>query len=40
LGAIGGRWRSILGGEQRSLEADCPLHELLDEHGIGVYERI
>ena len=40
LAGIGGRWRSVLGGEQRSLDADCPLDLVLDEHGIGVYERI
>jgi (1->4)-alpha-D-glucan 1-alpha-D-glucosylmutase len=40
LAGIGGRWRSVLGGEERSLGAGCPLGEVLDEHGIGVYERI
>ena len=40
LAAIGGRWRSVLGGEDRSLRAERPLGEVLDEHGIGVYERI
>jgi hypothetical protein len=40
LAGIGGRWRSVLGGEQRSLDADCPLDLVLDDHGIGVYERI
>jgi (1->4)-alpha-D-glucan 1-alpha-D-glucosylmutase len=40
LARIGGRWRSVLGGEERSLDAESPLDEVLDEHGIGVYERI
>jgi maltooligosyltrehalose synthase len=40
LAGIGGRWRSVLGGEERSLGARCPLDGVLDEHGIGVYERI
>jgi (1->4)-alpha-D-glucan 1-alpha-D-glucosylmutase len=40
LARIGGRWRSVLGGEERSLDADCPLDDVLDEQGIAVYERI
>jgi hypothetical protein len=40
LAGIGGRWRSMLGGEERSLDADLSLDDVLDEHGIGVYERI
>jgi hypothetical protein len=30
----------MLGGEERSLDADLSLDDVLDEHGIGVYERI
>jgi (1->4)-alpha-D-glucan 1-alpha-D-glucosylmutase len=40
LAAIGGRWRSVLGGEERSLGVERSLGGVLDEHGIGVYERI
>jgi (1->4)-alpha-D-glucan 1-alpha-D-glucosylmutase len=34
-----GRWRDVLAGDERLLEASAPLAELLDEYGIAVLER-
>jgi (1->4)-alpha-D-glucan 1-alpha-D-glucosylmutase len=39
LDAVPGRWRDVLGGEERRLESGMPLAQLLDEHGIAVLER-
>jgi (1->4)-alpha-D-glucan 1-alpha-D-glucosylmutase len=36
----GGRWRDVLGGSERSLGGQVALSELLDEHGLAVYERV
>jgi (1->4)-alpha-D-glucan 1-alpha-D-glucosylmutase len=35
-----GSWRDVLTGEERSLDARQPLVGLLDERGIGVFERL
>ena len=39
LAAVGGRWRDVLSGEQRVLDGEAALSELLDEFGIAVLER-
>ena len=36
----GGRWRDVLTGEERSFDRDEPLERVVDEHGIGVFERL
>jgi (1->4)-alpha-D-glucan 1-alpha-D-glucosylmutase len=38
--APGGRWRDVLSGEERSFDSGQPLARLLDEHGVGVFERL
>jgi (1->4)-alpha-D-glucan 1-alpha-D-glucosylmutase len=38
--APGGRWRDVLTGEERSFDSGQPLSRLVDEHGIGVFERL
>jgi (1->4)-alpha-D-glucan 1-alpha-D-glucosylmutase len=38
--APGGRWRDVLSGEERSFNRGQPLARLLDEHGLGVFERL
>ncbi|MGO9956855.1 MAG: alpha-amylase family glycosyl hydrolase [Solirubrobacteraceae bacterium] len=40
LETIGGRWRDVLSGDERSLDPEPPLSELLGEYGIAVLERI
>jgi (1->4)-alpha-D-glucan 1-alpha-D-glucosylmutase len=40
LAAPGGRWRDVLRGEERSFRRAEPLERVLDEHGIGVFERL
>jgi (1->4)-alpha-D-glucan 1-alpha-D-glucosylmutase len=37
--APGGRWRDVLRGEERSFEARTPLEDIVDEHGVAVFER-
>jgi (1->4)-alpha-D-glucan 1-alpha-D-glucosylmutase len=39
LDGVAGRWRDVLHGDERTLEATVPLSELLDEYGIAVLER-
>ncbi|MFL5864223.1 MAG: malto-oligosyltrehalose synthase, partial [Solirubrobacteraceae bacterium] len=39
VGAVQGRWRDVLSGDERVLESSVPLNELLDEYGIVVLER-
>jgi (1->4)-alpha-D-glucan 1-alpha-D-glucosylmutase len=36
----GGRWRDVLRGGERSLESPAALADVLDEHGVAVYERV
>jgi (1->4)-alpha-D-glucan 1-alpha-D-glucosylmutase len=36
----GGRWRDALRGGERSLPPRAPLADVLDEHGIAVFERV
>jgi (1->4)-alpha-D-glucan 1-alpha-D-glucosylmutase len=36
----GGRWRDVLTGEERSFGPGAPVARLVDEHGIGVFERL
>jgi hypothetical protein len=36
---VEGRWRDVLYGDERDLQARMPLSELLDEYGIAVLER-
>ncbi|MBV9917723.1 MAG: malto-oligosyltrehalose synthase [Solirubrobacterales bacterium] len=38
--ALGGRWRDVLRGEERFFDRREPVSELLDERGVGVYERV
>jgi (1->4)-alpha-D-glucan 1-alpha-D-glucosylmutase len=38
--APGGRWRDVLTGEERSFDSGQPLLRLLDEQGLGVFERL
>jgi hypothetical protein len=38
--APGGRWRDVLRGGERSFSEGEPLAGLLDEHGLGVFERV
>jgi (1->4)-alpha-D-glucan 1-alpha-D-glucosylmutase len=40
LDAPGGRWRDVLRGEERSFGRRTRLGELIDEHGIAVFERL
>jgi (1->4)-alpha-D-glucan 1-alpha-D-glucosylmutase len=40
LAGVDGRWRDVLHGGERSLNAGAPLAGLLDEHGIAVLERV
>jgi (1->4)-alpha-D-glucan 1-alpha-D-glucosylmutase len=40
LAAPGGRWRDVLRGDERSFSAGEPVGSFVDEHGIGVFERI
>jgi (1->4)-alpha-D-glucan 1-alpha-D-glucosylmutase len=40
LRSPGGRWRDVLRGSERRLEGRVALSELLDEHGLAVYERV
>jgi (1->4)-alpha-D-glucan 1-alpha-D-glucosylmutase len=40
LDGIAGRWRDVLYGDERVLDASVPLASLLDEYGIAVLERI
>ncbi|HYZ81477.1 MAG TPA: malto-oligosyltrehalose synthase [Solirubrobacteraceae bacterium] len=35
-----GRWRDVLYGDERDLDASTPLADLLDEYGIAVLERV
>ena len=35
-----GRWRNVLRGGERSFDARTPVSDVLDEHGIAVYERL
>jgi (1->4)-alpha-D-glucan 1-alpha-D-glucosylmutase len=36
----GGRWRDVLRGEERSFDGNDPVHRLVGEHGVGVFERL
>jgi (1->4)-alpha-D-glucan 1-alpha-D-glucosylmutase len=36
----GGRWRDVLRGDERSFDAGIPLARVVDEHGVGVFERL
>jgi (1->4)-alpha-D-glucan 1-alpha-D-glucosylmutase len=36
----GGRWRDVLTGQERSFDSHQPLAGMLDERGIGVFERL
>ncbi len=36
----GGRWRDVLTGEERSFDSRQPLAGVLDERGIGLFERL
>jgi (1->4)-alpha-D-glucan 1-alpha-D-glucosylmutase len=38
--APGGHWRDVLTGEERSFDSGQALPPLLDEHGLGVFERV
>jgi (1->4)-alpha-D-glucan 1-alpha-D-glucosylmutase len=38
--APGGRWRDVLTGEERSFAPGQSLAAVLDEHGVGVFERL
>ena len=40
LDALGGRWRDVLRGDERSFDGREPVSGLLDERGVGVYERV
>jgi (1->4)-alpha-D-glucan 1-alpha-D-glucosylmutase len=40
LAGAGGTWRDVLRGDERSLGDAVKLTQLLDERGIGVYERV
>jgi (1->4)-alpha-D-glucan 1-alpha-D-glucosylmutase len=40
LDALGGRWRDVLRGDGRSFDGREPVSGLLDERGVGVYERV
>jgi len=40
IAAPRGRWRDVLRGEERSFNARQRLGDLLDEHGIAVFERL
>jgi (1->4)-alpha-D-glucan 1-alpha-D-glucosylmutase len=35
-----GRWRDVLSGEERSFGARQPVADLVDGHGVGVFERL
>ena len=39
LRGISGRWRDVRYGDERDLDDEVPLAELLDEYGIAVLER-
>ncbi len=39
-GAPRGRWRDVLRGDERSFGAHEPVERLVDDHGIGVFERM
>jgi (1->4)-alpha-D-glucan 1-alpha-D-glucosylmutase len=40
LDAPGGRWRDVLRGDERVFDGREPVSGLLDERGVGVYERV
>jgi (1->4)-alpha-D-glucan 1-alpha-D-glucosylmutase len=40
LTGASGTWRDVLRGDERSLHSSVALTQLLDERGIGVYERV
>jgi (1->4)-alpha-D-glucan 1-alpha-D-glucosylmutase len=35
-----GRWRDVLGGGERRLGGEAPLGELIDDHGLALFERM
>jgi len=39
LQAPSGRWRDVLHGDERSFAGPTPIGEVVDEHGIAVFER-
>ena len=39
LHGVAGRWRDVLYGDERVLDASVPLASVLDEYGIAVLER-
>jgi hypothetical protein len=40
LSAPGGRWRDVLRGEERSFASSERLARVVDELGVGVFERL
>ena len=38
--APGGRWRDVLRGDELSFDAGVPVARVVDEHGVGVFERL
>ncbi|MFZ0042050.1 MAG: malto-oligosyltrehalose synthase [Solirubrobacteraceae bacterium] len=40
LSGVGGQWRDVLYGDERSLEGEIPVSWLLDAHGVAVLERM
>jgi (1->4)-alpha-D-glucan 1-alpha-D-glucosylmutase len=40
LEAPAGRWRDVLGGDERSFAARVPLPSVLRDHGVAVFERV
>ena len=36
----GGQWRDVLTGEERSFGPGARSRDVVDEHGIGVFERL
>jgi (1->4)-alpha-D-glucan 1-alpha-D-glucosylmutase len=40
LSAPPGRWRDVLTGEERELPGDATVAELVERHGLGLFERL
>jgi (1->4)-alpha-D-glucan 1-alpha-D-glucosylmutase len=40
LEAPKGRWRDVLHGDERSFDGRTPLGDIVDEHGLAVFERV
>jgi (1->4)-alpha-D-glucan 1-alpha-D-glucosylmutase len=39
IAGVAGRWRDVLGGDERDLADEMPVPELVAPYGIGLFER-